>query len=143
MKLIVLASDHGGYELKEQVKTWLIKAGHQIEDVGAFDDTPSDHPVFAKAGARKVLERDSVGIFICGAGLGMCMMANRIKGIRGITAHNQEFAKLGREHNNANVLCLGGRFLSFDESKEIISTFLQTQFLGGRFVSRVAMLETE
>ena len=141
MKKLVIASDHGGFALKEKLKPWLIKQGYSLEDVGAINDTPSDHPTFAKKVAQKVLAENAFGILICGTGIGMCQTANRYKGIYATMAHNETFAELSRLHNNSNVLCLAGRFISFEKAKKITKTFLDTDFLGGHYTARVNMLD--
>lgn len=139
---IVLACDHGGFELKEQIKKWLCDRGEQIVDVGLreFDET-SDFPIFAKLGVGEILAHGGIGIFICGTGIGISIAANRYRGIRAALCHSVEYAKMSRLHNDANVLCLGGRYLNFEQAKEIIETFLKTEFLGGKYQKRIDLLD--
>ena len=140
-KPIILASDHGGFELKEQIKNHLMGQGYVVEDLGVKDDQPSDHPIFAKATAERVLQHETLGILVCGTGIGMSIAANRIRGIRAVVAHNETFAQLGRQHNNGNILCLAGRFLTPAEAISITTTFLETPFLGGKYKARADMMD--
>jgi len=141
MKPIILASDHGGFDLKQEVKAFLEENGFKVMDVGANDAKPSEHPVFAKKGIDLVLHYDTFGIFLCGAGIGISIASNRRKGIRAALCHNEIFAQLARQHNNANVLCLPGRFMPIDEAKKVIMVFLETQFLGGHYKPRTDMYD--
>jgi len=140
MKKIVLASDHGGFELKEQLKNWLSNQGFDVLDVGANNNHASDHPIFAKKAIQHVLD-GRVGILVCGTGIGMCQTANRFKGVRAAMAHNKNFARLSRLHNDSNILCLNGRFASLRKIKKIVQVFLGTEFLGGHYESRIRMLD--
>ncbi len=97
-------------------------------DLGAYSDKPVDYPLIGKKVAEKVAKSDSIGILICGSGIGMCMAANKIKGIRAALCYDEETAKAAREHNNANILCLGARTKSSKDYEKIIKTFLKTAF---------------
>jgi len=144
MKKLILASDHGGFELKQKIKAWLLESDQPIKDIGVKNGEPSDHPLLAQEACQLVLENpaeEARAILVCGSGQGMCMTANRHKGIRAILAGSVEIAKLGREHNNANVLCLGGRFIEIESAKQIITAFLNTEFLGGKYQTRIEMLD--
>jgi len=139
---IILASDHGGFELKEQIKSFLTGQGFNIEDVGTHTTSSVDYPVVIKSAIPKILaNKQNRGIFVCGTGLGVSIMANRTKGIRAAVVHSEPYAQLCRSHNDANVLCLGGRFLSFDEAKTLINIFFETPFMGDQHLRRVTMLD--
>jgi ribose 5-phosphate isomerase B len=129
---IVIGSDHGGYLLKEAIKKFLIKEGYQIEDIGTDSADPVDYPIYAQKVAINVAKnKGKVGILICGTGLGMCMTANKVKGIRAALCYNEVCARLAKEHNNANILCLGGRLFKEELAKKITKVFLESQFSKG------------
>ncbi len=123
---IILGSDHGGYELKEQIKEYLAKRAVALEDAGIFAEESVDYPDYAKAVAEKVQTGDT-GILICGTGIGMCIAANKFKGVRAALCYDSYTARMAREHNDANVLCLGGRTTKADTAKEIVDVFLDTE----------------
>lgn len=127
---VYLATDHGGYELKETLKSWLKKIGYKAEDMGAFSVDPSDdYPDFIVPLARKISqEPDSLGIISGRSGNGEAIAANKIKGIRAAVCLNGEMARKARQHNNANILSLGADYMSVDEAKNIVKTFLETPF---------------
>lgn len=137
--MIILASDHAGYLLKEEVKKFFNKENIIAIDVGCYSrEQLDDYPDFAKAGNVKVLEDPrNVGIFICGSGIGMSMAANRNPKIRAALCRNETDAMLARAHNDANVLCLGGRFTKTKKAIKIIKIFLTTDFEGGRHSRRI------
>lgn len=137
--MIILASDHAGYLLKEEVKKFFNKENIIAIDVGCYSrEQLDDYPDFAKAGNVKVLEDSrNVGIFICGSGIGMSMAANRNPKIRATLCRNETDAMLARAHNDANVLCLGGRFTKTKKAIKIIKVFLTTDFEGGRHSRRI------
>ena len=137
--MIILASDHAGYPLKEEIKKFLNSENIIAIDVGCYSrEQLDDYPDFAKAGNAKVLEDDrNVGIYICGTGIGMSMVANRNPKIRAALCHNENFAMLSRRHNDANVLCLSGRYTSARKAIKIIKVFLTTEFEGGRHARRL------
>ena len=142
-KKICIASDHAGYNLKELIKDHLINKHVSIFDLGPFDNKSVDYPDYAYPAAESVASGVSdFGILICGSGQGMCMTANKITGIRAAHCHTIELAKLSREHNNANVLCMGGRIIDFETAKEIINTFFMTDFEGGRHMIRVEKIHS-
>ena len=143
LQTIVMAADHGGFELKEALKEYLIAAGHPLEDLGATDNNPSDHPIFAKRVVQRVLKGGCIGILICGSSQGITIAANRFKGIRAISAFDENFAQLGREHHDANILCLAGRFLPLGDAKKIVNRFLKTEFLGGHYKARIKMFDED
>lgn len=135
---IALASDHGGFEQKEQLKEWLISEGYDCNDFGCDSEDSVDYPDFAKAAASCVAAGQAdFGVLVCGTGIGMQIAANKVRGIRAANAITVPFAQLSREHNNANVLTLSGRFVDLDTNKQIITTFLTTEFASGRHERRV------
>ena len=139
---IVLASDHRGYELKEKIKQFLEKRGHRIIDAGTEGNDRTDYPVYALKGAGFLSSgKSEKGIFICGSGLGICIAANKVKGIRAITARSAEDAAMGVRHNNANIICLGADRTDFEQSVRIVEEFLNNSFEGGRHQNRIDMLE--
>ena len=137
--MIILASDHAGFQLKEEIKKFFNKENIIAIDVGCYSrEQLDDYPDFAKAGNAKVLEDPrNVGIFICGTGIGMSIVANRNPRIRAALCLNEEFASLARKHNDANVLCLSGRFTSARKAIKIVKIFLTTDFEGGRHARRI------
>ena len=135
---IYLGSDHAGFELKEQVRDVLRDLGHDVVDVGAYTDEPVDYPDYAERVGRAVASGEApFGVLICGTGLGMAIAANKVPGIRAIQASDPEMARMGRLHNNANVLTLPGRFIGKEQAAEVLSAFLSTPFEGGRHQRRV------
>lgn len=136
---IVLAADHGGYDLKEILKQELEQAGHQMVDVGCFSTTSVDYPDYAEKAVERVLAGDCQrGILICGTGIGMAIAANRHRGIRAANCSDAYTARMSREHNDANVLCLGARVLETKAAEEIVRVWLETEFAGGRHALRLA-----
>ena len=137
--MIVLASDHGGFNLKEEIKSFLKKANTEFIDIGAFEyDQHDDYPDFSAKAVKEVLkDTDNAGIFICGSGIGMCMSSNRHKGIRAVVANDLETAFLARKDEDANVLCLGARLISKKMAIKIIKMFFKTEFEGGRHQRRI------
>ena len=135
---IFLASDHGGFELKEKVKSFLIDNNFEYEDLGCSSLEPVDYPDFAKLLSKKLKDNnDSKGILLCGTGIGISMAANRFPHIRAALCTSVEMASKARKHNDANVLALGGRILEEKLALEIVKEFLQTEFEAGRHILRV------
>ncbi len=138
---IAVASDHAGYALKETIKRRLADRGEIVNDFGAPGPEPSDYPDFGAAAARAVAHGAAErGVLICGSGQGMCMVANKVPGVRAALAWNAEVARLSRRHNDANVLCLPARFVTEGEALEIMDEWLKTAFEGGRHARRVEKL---
>jgi len=136
--MIVLACDHAGFELKEEIKKFFNEENIITIDVGTYSKEPVDYPDYAKLGCEKVLEDSrNVGIFICGTGLGMSMAANRNPKIRAALCSEPGVAILAREHNDANVLVLPGRYIKIGKAIKIIKVFLTTEFAGGRHARRI------
>lgn len=133
---IALASDHAGFELKEALKRMLEK--HEISDFGTTSSDSMDYPDTGFKAAEAVGKgKCELGIVICGSGVGMSIVANKVDGVRAALCYNPECARLSRQHNNANVLALPGRFISTEEAEKIVQTWLSTDFEGGRHDRRV------
>lgn len=139
---IALGSDHGGYELKEIIKDYLEKKNYDVLDLGCNSNDSVDYPSYGKAVGRIVVEgKADYGIIICGTGIGISIAANKIKGVRAALCMNTTMAHLTREHNNANVLAFGARIVGDVLALEIVDTFLNTEFQGGRHARRVSLIE--
>jgi RpiB/LacA/LacB family sugar-phosphate isomerase len=135
---IAIAADHAGFELKEIIKEYLKKSGNEVTDFGTKTTEPVDYPDFAVPASRSVASgKSDRGILICGSGQGMAISANKIKGIRAALCNDLSSAKMSRLHNDSNVLAIGGRVLSRDTAVEIVKTWLETGFEGGRHQRRV------
>ena len=136
---IVIAADHGGFELKELIKRSLSADGQEVVDVGCFSIDSVDYPDFAEKAVSLILKGEcQMGILICGTGIGMSIVANRYKGIRAANCTNVYTAKMSREHNNANVLCLGARVIEADTALEMVRVWMATSFSGGRHQRRIS-----
>lgn len=140
---IVIAADHGGYDIKEAIIAKLSSKGFEMEDLGTDNgETSVDYPVFAKALCKKLQNGEAeLGILCCGTGIGMSMTANKQKGIRAAVLSDAFSAEMTRRHNNANVLCLGGRVLSAEQAVALAELFVTTPFEGGRHQRRIDMME--
>ncbi len=135
---ISIASDHAGFEQKQLLATYLAEQGHEVIDRGPESEDRVDYPDFAELVARDVADGAAQrGVLVCGTGIGMAVAACKVKGIRAVNVINTEFAALSREHNDANVVTLSGRFVELEENKAILDTFLATEFGGGRHAGRV------
>ena len=145
--MIAIGSDHGGYELKEILKEYLQELGQEYKDYGAFSTDRVDYPLVAKEVSKSVAEKVcEKGILICRSGYGMAMVANKFKGVRSAPCFCTRAAQFSRLHNDSNVLSLGADYVTVDEAKEILSTWLETEFEGGRHQERldlVADIENE
>ena len=140
---IIVGSDHAGFELKEALKRALDRRGIPYEDVGTQSAESVDYPDFAHRVAEAVGSgRVPRGVLVCGTGIGMSMAANRHPGVRAAAAYDETTARLRREHNDANVLALGGRTLDPALAERILEVWLETPFAGGRHAKRVAKIET-
>ena len=140
-KTLVLASDHAGYDLKENIKAYLESNNFNIKDLGPFNEDSVDYPDYGNILGKFILEnKNSIGIAICGSGIGISIALNRMLGIRAALCSNEEIAKLSRNHNDANVLVLAGRFMNLKKSSSIIDIFLKESFEGGRHERRVNKL---
>jgi ribose 5-phosphate isomerase B len=135
---IALGADHAGLELKEKIKQHLFIQGLDVNDRGTHSAESVDYPDFARAVGEDVSAgKADFGILVCGAGIGMAIAANKIPGIRAANIHNEIEAQLSREHNNANVLALGGRMLDENTALRIVDRWLNTAFGGGRYQRRI------
>lgn len=138
---VALAADHAGYALKERVKSHLAERGYEVDDFGTDSDASTDYPDYGCPAAHAVSDgRADRGILICGSGQGMVMVANRVRGIRAGLAWTLELARLCRQHNDANVLCLAARFTEETIALEIVDVWLGESFEGGRHTPRVAKI---
>lgn len=139
---IAVGSDHAGYEAKKVVVDWLSRHGYDVTDKGTFSIDSVDYPDFAKAVAHSVAQGESQqGILLCGSGVGVSIVANKVKGVRAALVFNEEIAHLSREHNNANVMCLPARFLTADQIERCLTNWFQAKFEGGRHARRVEKIE--
>ena len=140
--IIPIASDHAGFEAKEIVKRILDKQGITTIDYGTSSSESVDYPDFATYVAQAVNNGEhDMGILICGTGQGMCITANKYPKIRAALVWNEEMARISREHNKANILCLPGRYLNENELRSIMTTWLQSEFQGGRHQRRIKKIE--
>lgn len=128
MDKIIIGSDHGGFKLKEKIKKYLEELGYEYDDFGTHSEESCDYPLIAKEVAEKVAKSNGRGILICGTGIGMCMTANKVKGIRAALVYDEFTTKLSREHNNSNILCLGERTSNSENFKDLVKMWLETEF---------------
>ena len=141
MSTIAVGSDHAGYSLKQRLATELRTLGHEVLDLGAHDADRVDYPDFGAAVGRAVAGAEAdLGVCVCGSGIGIAMAANKVPGVRAAPVHDATSARLARQHNDANVLCLGERRLDPDVASEAVRAWLDAEFEGGRHVGRVAKL---
>ena len=137
---VAIGSDHGGFALKKVILSLLQELGHDILDVGCFDYDSVDYPGFADLVCEKLAQGEAdKGILICGTGIGMSMVANKHEGIRAALCSEQYTARMSREHNDANVLCMGERVTGPGVAEEIVRTWLSTPFGGGRHQRRIEL----
>ena len=135
---VAIASDHGGYEQKKQLVSWMLKNNINIHDLGPYSDQAVDYPDYAALVAHEVSSgMADKGVLVCGTGVGMAMAANKFPGIRAANVTAVQFAELARGHNDANVITLSGRFVDVETNRDILSVFLSTAFEGGRHCGRV------
>lgn len=135
---IVLASDHGGFELKEEIKKFLINKGNELIDIGVYDTNSVDYPDYGQRAALMVANNEAdKGIIVCGTGIGISIAANKVKGIRCALCTNEYMARMSRLHNNANMLALGGRVLGAGLALSMVDVWLATDFEGGRHENRI------
>ena len=139
---VAIGSDHAGFEYKEAIKKMLIAGGWQVDDKGTHSADSTDYPDYAHPVAEMVATgKASVGVLVCGSGEGVCMTANKHKGIRAALCWNEEVAALSRQHNDANIICLGQRFTTVFEAEKMVEVFLSTPFEGGRHERRVLKID--
>ena len=138
MKKIFISSDHAGFKLKEDIKSFLKKRKYSFIDIGPDNDNRVDYPDYAHSVAKKVkINKNYRGILVCGSGMGMNIAANRHKNIRAAQCYNVKSTKLSRLHNDANIITLGSRLLSKKNALNCVSIFLKTKFEGGRHLKRI------
>ena len=143
--MIAIGCDHGGFELKNIIVSYLEELGYEYTDCGVYNENSVDYPDVAKIVCSKIQKKEcELGILVCGTGIGMNMCANKHKGIRAAQCHDTFSAKMTRQHNDANVLTMGGRVVGSELAKEIVYEFLNNKFEGGRHENRVRkMMEIE
>jgi ribose 5-phosphate isomerase B len=135
---VAIGSDHAGFRLKEELKTYITSLNVEVKDFGCHSEDSVDYPDIAREVALSVARGEvDRGILICGTGIGMSIAANKVKGIRAAVGNELLSVRLAREHNNANVLTLGARIIGIEVAKEAVRVFLETQFLGGRHQRRI------
>ena len=141
---IALGADHGGFELKEKIKSHLLNKNIEVIDMGIHQLESVDYPHYGKAVGKSVVNGEAdYGIVVCGTGIGISIATNKIKGVRCALCHNTTTSRLTREHNDANVLALGGRILGDVLALEIVDVFLNTEFEGGRHLNRINCIEED
>ena len=138
MNSIILASDHAGFKLKEEIKKFLIKKRNKVWDLGTKNTNSVDYPDFAHLLSKKMkTNNNNFGILVCGSGIGMDMTANKHKNVRAALCYNIKSTKLSRQHNNANVMAIGARLIKKSIALKCVNTFIKTDFKGGRHLRRV------
>ena len=141
---ISLASDHGGLQLKNQIADYLKTLGHTVKDYGTYTSDRCDYPDFARPAAKAVSGGECErGILVCTTGIGVSMVANKVKGVRCALCVNPDMAKMTRAHNNANVIAMGQKYVDFETAKQIVDNFLNTPFDGGVHETRVTKIEID
>ncbi len=139
---IAIACDHGGINLKQAVIDAVLEHGDTYVDYGTFTTESVDYPIYATLAAKSILDGETdLGILLCGTGIGMSIAANKFKGIRCGHVTTPDCARLTREHNDANMIAIGGRITDEATAKEIVKAFLDAEFAGGRHAGRVAMIK--
>lgn len=141
MTKVAVGCDHGGFVLKDRVVKTLEALGAEIVDFGCYDDSSVDYPVYGEKVARAVASGEcNVGVIMCGTGIGISIAANKVKGIRAAVVTNPYMAKLTKNHNNANIIALGGRVISGDEAENIVRAWYTAEYEGGRHQRRLDMI---
>ncbi|NOX97968.1 MAG: ribose 5-phosphate isomerase B [Nitrospirae bacterium] len=139
---IAIGSDHAGWEMKEDLKLFLEKMGHEVQDLGTHGPESVDYPDYALAVAKAVVGEDAeTGIIVCGTGIGSSIAANKVPGIRAALCHNAYTVKMSRSHNDANILCLGGRVIDKKTAREMVDVWLTTSFSGLRHARRLEKIK--
>jgi ribose 5-phosphate isomerase B len=141
-KSVAVASDHAGFEQKRQLAAWLEREGFEVCDLGPEGDGRVDYPDYAALVACRVASGEAAfGVLVCGTGIGMAIAANKVPGVRAANITDPQLAALAREHNDANVIALSGRFVSIETNKQALASFLTTPFGGGRHATRVEKIQ--
>lgn len=147
---IAIGSDHGGFTLKESLKPFLAKLGHKVKDFGCYSPEPCDYPKYGYKVAKAVSEKPATkksgrcferGVLICKSGVGISIVANKVRGVRAAIVSDKETASLSRLHNDANIIIFGANFVKEKEAKQFLSIWLKTPFEGGRHLRRVKQIE--
>lgn len=142
-----MGSDHAGLELKQLLSEHLVSLGHEVVDLGAYSGEATDYPDFGAAVGREVASGGSdFGVCVCGTGIGIAIAANKVRGVRAAVVHDVSSARLGREHNDANVICFGARITGTEVAKDALEVFLRSEFKAGRHllrIEKIAALEHE
>ena len=139
--MIAIGCDHGGYYLKQDIIDFLEKNGYEYKDYGTYSDESCDYPVYAKKVAHAVADGEcEKGILICGTGVGISIAANKVRGVRAAVCSDVTTAHLVKEHNNANIIAFGARIVGLELAKDIVKSYLEAEFLGGRHEARIAMI---
>ena len=142
--MIAIGCDHGGFNLKQSIMQKLDEMGETYKDFGTYDTSSCDYPDIAKTVCSAIISGEcEKGILVCGTGIGMSIAANKVKGIRAAHATDTFSARMAKEHNNANVICLGERITGIEVALEIIDAYLKAEFLGGRHQTRVSKIEEQ
>ena len=142
MNKIAIGCDHAAFEEKENIKTYLIKKGYEVLDVGTYSNQSVNYPEFGHKVAHMVTESAvDKGIVICGSGIGISIAANKVKGARAALCTTCKHAEMSRKHNDANILALGARMTDYDLLEKIVDVWLNTDFEGGRHLTRINMIE--
>ncbi len=137
-KNIAIGSDHAGFSIKEKIRLWLENEGQELKDFGTHSENSVDYPDFAHAVSGEVEKGNfELGILVCGSGIGVDMVANKHQGIRSALCWKPEIGTLAKKHNNANVVCLPGRFVTFEEAQAILEAFFSEEYEGGRHQNRI------
>lgn len=136
---IAIAGDHAGFTLKQELVAHLRNAGHEVSDLGAYNTERSDYPDFSKAVGEAIQQgRAERGVLVCGSGVGACIAANKMRGVRACVCHDDYSAHQGVEHDDMNVLCLGSLVVSAEQAKRLVDVFLSARFIGaGRYQARL------
>jgi ribose 5-phosphate isomerase B len=138
---IALASDHAGFALKAHLETLLVGEGHEVLDLGPDSSDSVDYPLYARPAAELVASGEAErGVLVCGSGVGVAIVANKVAGVRAVNAHDRDEAEMSRRHNDANVLTLAGGRLAPETADAIVAAFLSTDFDGGRHARRVSQI---
>ena len=140
--MIALGADHGGYRLKEEIKKYFDEKGIEYKDFGTDSEERTDYPIYAKKVAEAIESKEcEAGILVCRSGYGMTVVANKFKGIRAASIHDQESAKFAKADDDINVITLGGDYISTSDAICIIRNWLGTEFKGGRYAERITMID--
>jgi ribose 5-phosphate isomerase B len=135
---IAIGSDHAGFRMKQELSAFLVEGGHDLTDLGSYDEASVDYPDYGVAVGRAVVEGQAdVGLCVCGTGIGIAIAANKVAGVRAAVVHDVTSARMAKEHNDANVVCIGARLVGPQVAREALDTFLSSTFEGGRHAPRI------